>query len=349
MSNPAGTDGYDFPIIDMHAHFVPHRAERAADNGEEWHGITFGRDKVGKLVSSYGGKTAPLAWKTPFETASQRLASLDARRIDVQMVSLSPTMYWHTLDAANCRGFAHDINEALESFVATAPKRYVGLGFLPLQDTAGSVAELERCMRERGFAGAVVASHVNGTDWDSPDLFPILEAAAELGAFILIHPALGRANSWLAKYYLRNFVGNPLETTVAASCMIFGGVIDRLPNLKVCLSHAGGFAALGIGRLDHGCEVRPEAAKNINRLPSDYLKAFYVDSISHGERALRHVIDAVGIDQVLLGSDYPADMGDPYPVDFVESCDSLSDSEKRQILGLNMGALLQKDVAAKLA
>jgi aminocarboxymuconate-semialdehyde decarboxylase len=323
------------PTVDTHAHFAPQRAIDAADKGHAWHGITFSRGADGKLISAVGKKTAPLAWEVPFETARQRLASLDARAIDIQMVSLTPTMYWHELDAENGRSLARDVNDELVELVAEGAGRYIGLGFLPLQDTVGAVAELERAMRDLGFAGVVVASHVQGTDWDSETLFPILEAAAALDAFALIHPANGRANPFLGKYYLRNFVGNPLETTVAAASMIFGGVIDRLPNLKVGLSHAGGYAALAIGRMDHGHQVRPEA-RQASRLPSDLLKTFYLDSIAHSELALRHVIDEIGIDRILLGSDYPADMGEPYPVKFVESCANLSAEEKRRILSGNV-------------
>jgi len=327
------------PVVDIHAHFAPQRAIDAADRGDAWHGITFSRGADGKFVSQVGASRAPLAWEVPFETAGQRLASLDARSIDIQMVSLTPTMYWHDLDAGNGRGLARDVNDELAEFVERGAGRYIGLGFLPLQDPKGAVAELERAMRDLGFAGAVVASHVHGTDWDSAELFPVLEAAAALGAFVLIHPAKVRASPFLGKYYLRNFLGNPMETTIAAAAMIFGGVLDRLPDLKVGLSHAGGYAALAIGRMDHGHQVRPET-RNASKLPSELLKAFWIDSIAHSPLALRHVIDEIGIGRVLLGSDYPADMGEPYPVDFVNSCASLTAHEKTRILSGNIGQLI---------
>jgi aminocarboxymuconate-semialdehyde decarboxylase len=184
----------------------------------------------------------------------------------------------------------------------------------------------------------MVCTHVNGVDWDDPSLFPILEAAEALGAVVYFHPSGGRANSWLLKYHLRNLIGNPLETTVALASLIFGGAYDKLPNLKTCFSHAGGYGVLGVGRFDHGHEVRPEAS-GIAQLPSDYVRRIWVDTITHNERSLRYIVDTVGADRVVLGSDYPADMGEPYPVDFIESCGSLSDTEKEGLLGTNAATL----------
>ena len=182
-------------------------------------------------------------------------------------------------------------------------------------------------MRDLGFRGVMVCTHANGTDWDDPSLFPILEAAAALGAVVYYHPMRGRANSWMGKYHLRNLIGNPLETTMALACLIFGGVFDKLPNLKTCFSHAGGYGVLGIGRFDHGHEVRPEAT-GIAHLPSDYVRRIWVDTITHSERTLRYIVDTVGADRVVLGSDYPADMGEPYPAGFIESCGSLSERRR---------------------
>lgn len=181
--------------------------------------------------------------------------------------------------------------------------------------------------------GVIVATNVNGADWGSPELFPVLEAAAALNVFVFIHPTRGRANSWLNRYHLRNLIGNPLETTAAAASLIFGGVINRLPNLTVCLAHA-------VGRFNHGYEVRPEARENLPELPSDYLKALHFDTITHSERALRTVIDVVGAYRIVLGSDYPADMGEPHPAQLVDNCASLTLEEKNLILSGNMRRLI---------
>jgi aminocarboxymuconate-semialdehyde decarboxylase len=243
-------------------------------------------------------------------------------------------MYWYGLDNADARSFARQTNNDLSEIVASHADRYVGLGYLPLQDPAGSVAELERCVRDLSMPGVMIGTNVNGQDWDSPDLFPVLQAAEQLGAVVYFHPARGRADSWLSKYHLNNVIGNPLETATALATMIFGGVFDRLPKLKACFAHAGGYGVLGIGRMDHGHEVRPEAT-GIRKLPRDYVRACWFDTITHNERALRYLVDTVGASQVVLGSDYPADMGEPYPRDWVEGCGSLTNAEKAAILGGN--------------
>jgi aminocarboxymuconate-semialdehyde decarboxylase len=333
------------PAIDTHAHFFPPSAVGPAERNEVWHGITFAHSGRGKIVSSVGERKQEMPWPMPIETFAARLKTMDARGIDHHILSLGPTLYWHTLDAGNGRAFARAVNDDLAAAVASAPGRYSGLGFLPLQDVKGSVAELERCMRDLGFRGVMVCTHVNGTDWDDPSLFPILEAAAALGAVVYYHPMRGRADSWMGKYHLRNLIGNPLETTMALACLIFGGVFDKLPGLKTCFSHAGGYGVLGVGRFDHGHEVRPEAT-GIAHLPSDYVRRIWVDTITHSERTLRYIVDTVGADRVVLGSDYPADMGEPYPAGFVESCTSLSEAEKVAILGGNASKLFGIKVAA---
>lgn len=334
------------PVIDVHTHFVPPSAVAAAQAGGCWHGIRFGRSARGKLASSIGGPMRELPWPEPLEDATTRLASMAARGVDVEVVSISPTLYWHGLDGERAVALARQANDELATFTAAHPDHYAGLGYLPLQDPPASVAELERCVRDLGLPGVMVATHVNGEDWDSEALFPVLEAAEALGAVVYVHPAQGRADGFLMRYHLRNLLGNPFETTIALACMIFGGVFDRLPRLKACFAHGGGYGVLGIGRMDHGAAARPEAA-GVAALPSDYVRACWFDCITHGERALRHLIDVVGAERILLGSDHPADMGQPQPVRFIQSCGSLSARERAAILSDNAAALLQWQGATK--
>jgi aminocarboxymuconate-semialdehyde decarboxylase len=342
----AGKDGGDrTPAIDTHTHFFPPGAVVPAERNELWHGIQFGHNDLGRITSSVGSRAQEIPWPMPLESPVERLTSMDARRVDRHILSVTPTLYWHALDKADGLALARNVNDDLAAIVAQAPSRYSGLAFLPLQDPAAAARELERAVRDLGFCGTMVCTHVNGTDWDDPVLFPILEAAASLGAVVYYHPSRGRANPWLTKYHLRNLIGNPLETTVALASLIFGGVYDKLPDLRTCFSHAGGYGVLGVGRFDHGHEVRPEAT-GIAALPSDYVRRIWVDTITHSERTLRTIVDTVGADKVVLGSDYPADMGEPYPVDFVESCDSLSAAEKEAILGANAAALFGVELTA---
>jgi len=326
------------PIIDTHTHFVPKSALGPAERGELWHGIQFGRNARGKFTSTVGAVSQEIPWPTPLETPQMRLGSMDARRVDIHIVSISPTLYWYSVASEEARTFARLSNDDLAEMVAGAPDRFAGLGYLPLQDVTGAIEELERCVTVHGFAGVMIGTNVNGTDWDDASLFPLLEAAEAMGAVLYFHPARGRADPFLKRYHFSNLIGNPLETAVALGCLIFGGVFDRLPRLKTCFAHGGGYGVLGVGRLDHGHEVRPEAT-GILQLPSDYVRACWFDTITHSERTLRYLIDCVGTDKVVLGSDYPADMGEPHPVSFVEGCTSLTEAEKSAILSSNASRL----------
>ena len=345
MANAAKAPGGGL-AIDTHTHFLPRSAMAPAQDGALWHGIQFGRNARGKYTSSVGGISQEIPWPMPLESSEARIGSMDERRVDVHLVSISPTMYWYGLGEADACAFARTTNDDLAEMVAGHPDRYVGLGYLPLQDVQGSVAELERCVRDLGMPGVMVGTNVNGQDWDSDTILPVLRAAEELGAVIYYHPARGRADAWLQKYHFMNLIGNPLETAVALACLIFGGVFDRLPNLKTCFAHAGGYGVLGIGRLDRGREVRPEAV-GIESLPSDYVRACFFDTITHNERALRYLVDTVGVGQVVLGSDYPADMGEPSPVAWVERCASLTPAEKTAIIGGNARKLFGLDRHAR--
>ena len=264
---------------------------------------------------------------------------MDEMRVDVHVLSLSPLMHWYELDPNTGVPMAKEANDDLAEMVASHPDRFAGLAFLALQDPAAAIEELERCIYDLGFLGMMVGSHVDGLDWDSEELFPVLAAARDLGALVFIHPAHGRANAFLTRYHLRNLIGNPFETTVAIASLIFGGVLDRLPDLDICFAHGGGYACLGSDRLDRGSQVRAEA-KGTSSLPSDYLRRLYFDTLVFSHRGLSNLIEVVGVDRVVLGSDYPADMGEPRPVDFIESHPDLTDDQRRLILGRTMERLL---------
>jgi aminocarboxymuconate-semialdehyde decarboxylase len=328
-------------VIDVHSHIVPSRLAEAAQRGGRHFGIEFGRDEKGRITSTVGGRGFALPWPTPLETPRERVAAMDAIGVDVHLLSLSPSMHWYSTPPEEARALAIETNDDIAEVVNSFPDRFRGLAFLPLQDPAAAVAELERSVRELGFEGAIVGTNIDGLDWDAPELFPVLEAARDLGALVFVHPARGRANPFLRNYHLRNLVGNPLETTIALASLIFGGVLDRLPDLKLCFAHGGGYGCLGVARMDHGNLVREEA-RGMSRLPSDYLRDLYFDSLVHGHRTLDHVIDLAGIDRVVLGSDYPADMGEPDPVEFVRSHPRLTDDDRRKILSENLAGLLAR-------
>lgn len=337
----------DGQIIDVHSHIVPTRMAAAAQTGGMYHGIEFGRDANGRVTSKVGERPPfALPWPTPLETPEERVASMDTIGVDVHVLSLSPSMHWYTTTPDEAIGLAEETNDDIAEIVSGHPGRYLGLAFLPLQDPEASVRELERCLRDLGFAGALVGTNIDGLDWDAPALYPVLEAACDLDALVFVHPARGRANPFLTKYHLKNLVGNPLETTVALASLIFGGVLDRLPDLKLCFAHGGGYGCLGIARMDHGAAVRAET-QGIASMPSDYLRGLYFDSLVHGHRTLDQVIDLAGIDRIVLGSDYPADMGEPNPVEFIRSHPRLSEADQWKILSTNLSKLLRDPAGAR--
>jgi aminocarboxymuconate-semialdehyde decarboxylase len=341
MTDPGGTGTagrtpHGLPVVDMHAHFVPDAIIAAALDNRLWHGVSFGRTESGGIFSAAGGQRMALPWTLPLETAEARAEAMSAMGVDAQVVSLSPTMHWYPADPAEAPDFARAANDALVAFIARKPDRFIGLGYLPLQDTAAAIRELERCMGPLGLPGVMVGTNINGQDWDSPALYPVLEAAEALGAFVFFHPARGRADGWMARYHLRNLIGNPLETTATLAALIFGGVIERLPRLRACFAHGGGYGCFAIGRWDHGYHVRAEASAQISRLPSDYLSVLYFDSLTHSDRALRSLIDQVGISRILLGSDYPADMAAPDPVGAILGSPLFTPGERQAILSGNI-------------
>jgi aminocarboxymuconate-semialdehyde decarboxylase len=327
--------------IDFHGHFIPLRLVKAAATGGELHGVRMSRTETGALIGQSGGKVFDLPeWTHKSETPETRIAELDAMRLDAQVLSIAPRLQRYGANPQEAVLLAREMNDDLVEWIAAAPNRFYGLAHLPLQDPAASIREIERISKHDGILGVAVGTNVNGAAWDSADLFPVLEAAQASGMFVFFHPANRPKDDRMRRYHLKNLVGNPLETTLAIAALIFSGALDRLPQAKMCFAHAGGFAVLNSGRFDYGYTVREDARENSTTLPSDALSRLYYDSITFSERALRHIIDTVGVSQIVLGSDHPADMGTTDPVGFIEGCSSLDEHEKSAILGGNLQRLI---------
>jgi aminocarboxymuconate-semialdehyde decarboxylase len=214
---------------------------------------------------------------------------------------------------------------------------------VPLQDAEAAAEELERAVQVNGMVGVQIGANVNGMNLDDPSLLPFFQVAEKLQAPIFIHPDNVPALDRIPRYNLRNFIGNPLDTTIAAASLIFGGVLERFPNLKVCLAHGGGFVPYQRGRFARGFKVREEAKLRISRPPDDYLSRMYFDTVIHFEPALRYMVETCGARRVVMGSDYPAAMGDPEPVQFVASS-RLKEEEKKLVLSENARELFRLDL-----
>jgi len=326
-------------IIDLHAHYVPKSLLEAIEKEGGPHGASIRHDSEGPTMMVDGRPYGPI---TPhyFET-KPRLKEMDKMGVDMQVLSLNPPMlYWAPADFG--LHLARIYNDTLAGSVAEAPDRLAGLATVPLQDVPASVAELTRAVRELKLKGVYIGSNVLGKDLDHPDLFPFFQAAESLRAPVFIHPLDILGIDRLRAYYLHNGLGNPYDTALAAARLIFGGVLDRLPRLQVCLGHAGGALPGLIGRLDRVYKMRPEAKVNgCKRAPSTYLRRFTFDTITHHEPALKYLINLVGPDRVALGTDYRFDMGTMDPVGEVKRLKGFSKADRTAILSGTAAKLLK--------
>lgn len=268
-----------------------------------------------------------------------RLRDMDATGIDVQVLSATPQTYLYDQDPALTAVAAGVQNDQIARLIAAHPTRFMGIATLPMQAPQRAADELTRAMNKLGLRGAMIGSNVVGKNLDDPGLEPLWAAAEELGAFMFIHPVDVAGANRLTSYYLRNLVGNPLDTTIAAACLVFGGVMDRHPKLNICLAHAGGFMPYQAGRWVHGWRVRPEPKKNVPQEPETIIRRFLYDTIAHSDQSLEFLIAQAGAERVLLGSDYPYDMAMLDCAGHVRAL-QISDADKAAILGARAEALL---------
>jgi aminocarboxymuconate-semialdehyde decarboxylase len=251
--------------------------------------------------------------------ADVRIGDCDRCDVDVQVLSTVPVMFNYWAKPEHTSDLAKILNDHIAGLVHEFPKRFVGLGTLPMQDADLSIRELERCTRSLGLAGIQIGSHVNGWNLDDPRLFPIFEAASDLGAAVFVHPWQMLGQERMGLYWLPWLVGMPAETALSICTMIFGGVFERLPKLRVAFAHGGGAFPGIIGRLEHGFNVRPDIVATANdRNPREYIGQFYVDSLVHEPAMLNYMIDLLGSNRIALGSDYPFPLGEHHPGKMIE-------------------------------
>jgi aminocarboxymuconate-semialdehyde decarboxylase len=263
----------------------------------------------------------------------RRMADCDRSGVAMQVLSTVPVMFAYWAKPEHGYDLAQILNDHLAGVVRRHPERFVGLGTLPMQSPDLAVRELERCMRNLGMRGVQIGSHVNGMNLDHPAIFPVLQAAEELSAAVFVHPWDMFAKERMDKYWLGWLVGMPAETALAICSVIFGGVLERLPRLRIAFAHGGGSFPGTIGRIEHGFHSRPDlcAVENEHN-PRKYLGKFYLDSLVHDADALRHLIRLVGAERVALGSDYPFPLGEAEPGRLIESLTELTPTVKERLL-----------------
>lgn len=246
-------------------------------------------------------------------SANTRMDESDNQQVDVQVLSTVPVMFAYWAKPKDCLEVAKFLNDHIAGIVKDFPKRFVGLGTLPMQDPKLAIKELERC-KAIGLKGVEIGSHVNDWNLSEPQVFEVFRACQDLDMAVFVHPWDMMGKSSMEKYWLPWLVGMPAETSLAICSMIFGGVFERLPNLRVAFAHGGGSFPATISRIQHGFDVRPDLCAIDNDIaPKNYLGKFWLDSLVHDEAMLNHIINLVGSDKVALGTDYPFPLGELQP------------------------------------
>jgi len=271
----------------------------------------------------------------------RRFKDMDAAEVDVHLLSVAPQTWLYGQEAAVGIASATIQNDEIARLIKEHPQRFSGIATLPMQAPDKAADELRRAMRKLGLHGAMIGSNIGGKNLDDPSFAPLWAAAEELDAFMMIHPGNVAGADRLRSYYLGNLIGNPLDTTIAGACLVFGGVLERHPKLNFIMSHGGGFIPYQGGRWVHGWKVRPEPKVHVKHSPAPYLDRFLYDTILHAKAPLEFLISSVGANRVFLGSDYPYDMGTGECVRQVRAA-NISAADRDIILGGHAAKILSK-------
>jgi aminocarboxymuconate-semialdehyde decarboxylase len=252
-------------------------------------------------------------------SAEKRIEECAAHGVDVQVLSTVPVMFGYWTKATDGAEISEFLNDGIAEIVRKFPKKFIGLGTVPMQDTSLAVKELERCKRI-GLVGVQIGSNVNQLNLGEPQFFDFFKACEELGMAVFVHPWEMMGERDMQKYWLPWLVGMPAETSRAVCSLIFSGVLEKCKNLRICFAHGGGSFPFTLGRIEHGFEVRPDLVAVDNpRNPREYLGKLWLDSLVHEPLMLDYLVKLIGAERVALGSDYPFPLGEPEPGKLIES------------------------------
>lgn len=276
-----------------------------------------------------GDKVFRIVEKNSFD-AAERIKEMDETEVNIQVLSTIPILFNYWAQPADGYETSRFFNDHIAETVNNNRERFIGLGTIPMQDVHLAIKEMDRCMNELKFPGIEIGTNINGKNLSEKEFFPFYEAAEEMGCSLFVHPWEMMGQQQMEKYWLPWLVGMPAETSRAICSMIFAGVFEKFPKLKVAFAHGGGSFAFTLGRIEHGFNVRPDlvAVDNSNN-PADYVGKFWVDSLVHDKNSLQYIIDCFGEDRICLGSDYPFPLGEKHPGKLIEKMKTGSKLRKK--------------------
>jgi aminocarboxymuconate-semialdehyde decarboxylase len=321
--------------IDVHTHILPEKLPdfRRVPGGERFVQLEHQTPRSGRARMMINGSLFREIESNSWNVEA-RISECDAAGVGAQVLSTVPVMFSYWADPGPALDLARYLNDHIAGVVADYPARFAGLGTIPMQKPDLAIAELERCVRELKLSGVEIGSNVNGANLDSPELFPIFEAAASLNAAVFVHPWEMAGRDRMTRYWLPWLVGMPAETSLAVCSLIFGGVLEKLPSLRIAFAHGGGAFPGTIGRITHGFDVRPDLCAVSNDVsPREYLRRIYLDSLVHDPLMLRYLVDLMGADRIALGSDYPFPLGEARPGEVIDSCGFPDETRARLLHG----------------
>jgi len=326
--------------IDMHNHVIPPTIVDAIARNPGRYGTSI-EEKDGKRWFNSHGRLAEL--QPAYHDADAKVEWMDRNKLDVAAISVGPPIYFYDLAPELGLEAAKLANDGIAQMVAKRPDRLRGMAHLPMQDPDAAIAELERAVREHKFKAVEVGTSIEGKPLADPRFRKVLKTIEQLDCFVFTHPYQCLAKGWMDDYYLSNFIGFPLDTTMMVAHLMYSGALDELPKLKILLPHGGGYVPYQIGRFIHGFNVRPEPKMKTKTSPADLLRRFYFDTLTHDPQSARFLIDRVGADRVVIGSDHPFDMGPPDLMAALDAVPDLTASEREYVCELTALSLLRED------
>src|SRR6202045_453329 len=330
--------------VDIHCHVRSDKAAAMVEDNREvsrWY-LETQASPSSQQINRQNGERTHLQGKS----AEQRIADMDHMGIDIQSISPAPRQTYYGADPDLGLATARVLNDEIAEMCGRYPDRFTGLGTVPFQAPELALAELDRLHKSLGFRGIEIMTHVAGEDLSAPRFRRIFARCEELGLVVFMHPDGFTEARRLADHYFNNVIGNPLDSTVALHHLIFGGVLADYPNLKLVVAHGGGFLPAYPGRIDHAASARPDCCERIHRMPTTYLKRVYFDALVYTHHQLEYLVEEYGADHIIMGTDYPADMGEVDPIGMIEGTPGLDDIERRAILGANAATLLNLEIPA---